>query len=56
MMAQVSNVYPQADKFRLIVSVDEKRKGFEFKNKVEAVKARARAIKRLKRDGLTVYL
>lgn len=56
MKAQVSKVYSHDDKFRLVVMCESNKKGYEFINEREAYKARARVIKRLKKDGFTVYL
>lgn len=56
MNVQVSTVFSHGDKFRLTAKCNDKQKGYEFAEKREAVKARARLIKRLKSDGFKVYL
>ena len=56
MIAKVSKLVPFGDKLRMIVECGKKSKGFEFTDRKEAVKAKARLIKRLKKDGFKVLL
>ena len=55
MLAQLSKVYEQDKKFRFFAKTTETAKGYIYEQKREAVKARARLLKRLKRDGFKVY-
>jgi len=54
--AKISKIFPFEDKLRFVVECGKKVKGYEFTLQREARKAKARLIKRLKKDGFKVYL
>lgn len=56
MNAKISKIFPFEDKLRFFVECGEKAKGYEFTVIKEARKAKARLIRRLKKDGFKVYL
>lgn len=53
-LATVSRVYPHEGKHRFYAGCGDNAKGYEYEVKKEAVKARARLIKRLKVDNFKV--
>lgn len=54
MEAEVSKVYAHDNHYRLFVLFQGNSKGWEFPDKKEAVKARAKLVKQLKVDGIKV--
>ena len=56
MNAKISKIFPHEGNQRFFVECGKNTKGYEFSIFKEARKAKARLVKRLKKDGFKVYL